>query len=83
MRRRASVQLAFVALFALVLAPALCDAQAVRRASPEEPSGRKRDRPSGPSNHKAQRPTNKPGHEPNGEKYEHDNKPKTSELGFK
>ena len=81
MRRRASVQLAFVALFALVLAPALCDAQAVRRASPEEPSGRKRDRPSGPSNHKAQRPTNKPGHEPNGEKYEHDNKPKHEHDG--
>ena len=62
MPRRASVQLAFVALFALVLAPALCDAQAVRRASPEEPSGRKRDRPGGPS-HQVQRPP----------KYEHDN----------
>ena len=62
MPRRASVQLAFVALFALVLAPALCDAQAVRRASPEEPSGRKRDRPGGPSN-QVQRPP----------KYEHDN----------
>lgn len=62
MRRRASVQLAFVALFALVLAPALCDAQAVRRASPEEPSGRTRDRPGGTS-HQVQRPP----------KYEDDN----------
>ena len=62
MRGRASVQLAFVALFALVLAPALCDAQAVRRASPEEPSGRKLDRPGGPS-HQVQRPP----------KYEHNN----------
>lgn len=64
MRRRASVQLAFVALFALVLAPMLCDAQAVRRASPEEPSGRKRGRPGGPS-HQVQRPS----------KYEHNNEP--------
>jgi hypothetical protein len=63
------MQLAFVALFALVLAPTLCDAQAVRRASPEEPSGRKRGRPGGPS-HQVQRPSkyehnNEPGHKPN------------------
>lgn len=58
------MQLAFVALFALVLAPTLCDAQAVRRASPEEPSGRKRGRPGGPS-HQVQRPS----------KYEHNNEP--------
>ena len=76
MQRRASVRLAFVALFALVLAPALCDAQAVRRAPPEEPSGRKRDRPSRPSNLKVQRPTREPEHEPDGQKYEHDAKSK-------
>ena len=64
MRRHASMQLAFVALFALVLAPTLCDAQAVRRASPEEPSGRKRGRPGGPS-HQVQRPS----------KYEHNDEP--------
>jgi hypothetical protein len=58
------MQLALVALFALVLAPTLCDAQAVRRASPEEPSGRKRGRPGGPS-HQVQRPS----------KYEHNDEP--------
>ena len=63
------MQLALVALFALVLAPTLCDAQAVRRASPEEPSGRKRGRPGGPS-HQVQRPSkyehnDEPGHKPN------------------
>jgi len=66
------MQLALVALFALVLAPTLCDAQALRRASPEEPSGRKRGRPGGHS-HQVQRPSkyehnNEPGHKPiNGE----------------
>lgn len=53
------MQLAFVALFALVLAPTLCDAQAVRRASPEEPlpaepSGR------GWKNHGVNRPHHAP-----------------------